>query len=136
MSNLFRRGAAALTIGCLALVLAVGASARPADSWTVSEVMKKVNGKKGAVGKASTAVKDGKWDDAATAAKDIKKGGEDLSKNTAPKGEKESWTKLTKSYAESTKAMSDAVEKKDKEAYDKAAKAVGGSCKTCHDAHK
>jgi cytochrome c556 len=137
MTRSIRRAASALTVGAVALVLAVGASAKPmADAWSTEDIMKKVNGKKGAVAKATAAVKDGKWDDAAKVSKDIKKGGEDLAKNDPHKGDKESWKKLTKSYGENTKAMADAIDKKDKDAFEKAGKAIGGSCKGCHDSHK
>jgi cytochrome c556 len=138
MNLIFKRTLSALVLGSLALIVSVGGlEAKPtADNWSVEDVMKKVLSMKGAFPKSQAAVKDGKWDDAAKVVKDIKKGGEDLAKNDAPKGDKESWKKLTKTFGENTKALSDAVEKKDKEAFDKAAKAIGGSCKTCHDAHK
>lgn len=137
MTRIFRRMAALCAVGGIALVLAVGVSAKPtADSWSIEDVMKKVTSKKGAVAKANAAVKDGKWEDAAKVSKDIKKGGEDLGKNEPHKGDKDSWKKLTKTFADNTKAMVDAIDKKDKDAFEKASKAIGGSCKTCHDSHK
>jgi cytochrome c556 len=137
MTRSIRRAVSALTVGAAALVLAVSASAKPtADAWSTEDIMKKVNSKKGAVAKATAAVKDGKWEDAAKVSKDIKKGGEDLAKNEPHKGDKESWKKLTKTYGETTKAMSDAIDKKDKEAFEKAGKTLQGSCNACHDTHR
>jgi cytochrome c556 len=135
MSRWIRRSLVAVVISAFAIT-AANVNATEDKAWDIETVMKKLMNKKGAIEKSKAAVKEGKWEDAAKLAKDIKKGGEDLGKNAVPKGEKESWEKLTKSFAENTKAMSDAVEKKDKEAFEKAAKAVGGSCKSCHDSHK
>jgi cytochrome c556 len=59
-----------------------------------------------------------------------------LGKNPCPKGDKESWAKLTKKFADVTKEISDAVGKKDADAVGKAAGAFGKNCKECHDAHK
>jgi cytochrome c556 len=135
--RLIQRAVAALAVGAFALAVSVGslgATVYP-DQWDTSDIMKKVNGKKGAVGKAGAAVKDGKWDDAAKEIETLKHGA-DLVKNKPNKGDKESWEKLAKAYGTTTAALASAIEKKDKDAFEKNAKAVGGSCKTCHDAHK
>ena len=137
--RMIRRAIAALAVGAFALALAVsGVSAKStADAWETSDIMKKLNNKtKGAIAKATAAVKDGKWEDAAKMSETLKHG-EDLAKNKQNKGDKESWDKLTKAYGENTKAMVSAIDKKDKDAFEKAAKGVGpASCKACHDAHK
>lgn len=138
MTILIRRAIAAIAVGAFALAVTIGgAAAKPtADAWDTSEIMKKINGKgKGAVDKAKAAVKDGKWDDASKLVATLKHG-EDLAKNKPNKGDSASWEKLTKAYAENTSGLAAAIEKKDKEAFDKSAKAIGGSCKSCHDAHK
>lgn len=137
MTKLIRRAIAALAVGGFALAVTIGgATAKPtADAWETSDIMKKVNGKKGAIGKASAAVKEGKWEVAAKETETLKHG-EDLVKNKPNKGEQASWEKLAKAYGTNTAAVAAAIEKKDKEAFEKSAKAVGGSCKTCHDAHK
>lgn len=134
--RLIQRAVAALAVGGLALALTIGgAAAKPLADWETSDIMKKVNGKKGAVGKASAAVKDGKWDDAAKETEALKHG-EDLVKNKPNKGDKESWEKLAKAYGTSTAALVSAIEKKDKAAFEKSAGAINKSCKTCHDSHK
>jgi cytochrome c556 len=106
-----------------------------ADPWETSDIMKKVNGKNGALAKAKAAVNAGKWEDAAKQSESLKHG-EDLVKNKPNKGDKDAWEKLAKAYGTNTAALVKAIEGKDKDAFDKSAKAVGGSCKTCHDAHK
>ena len=138
MTILNRRTIAALAVGAFALAVSIGGvTAKPtADAWETSDIMKKINGKgKGALDKTNAAVKDGKWDDAAKQVEALKHG-EDLVKNKPNKGENNSWEKLAKAYGENTKNVVSAIEKKDKDAFDKSAKAIGGSCKSCHDAHK
>lgn len=137
MTKLIRRAIAALAVGGFALAVTIGgAAAKPtADAWETSDIMKKVNGKKGAIGKASEAVKAGKWEVAAKETETLKHG-EDLVKNKPNKGDQASWEKLAKAYGKNTADAAAAIEKKDKDAFEKSAKAVGGSCKTCHDAHK
>lgn len=86
--------------------------------------------------KIQTAVKAKKWEDASAPAKDLAANGSLFPKTTPPKGDAKSWEDLAGKYAENTKALSEAVEKKDEDAANKALKAIGGSCKGCHDAHK
>lgn len=137
MTKLIRRAIAALAVGGFALAVTIGgATAKPvADAWETSDIMKKVNGKKGAIGKASEAVKAGKWDVAAKETETLKHGA-DLAKNKPNMGDQASWDKLAKAYGENTAAVAAAIDKKDKEAFEKSAKAVNGSCKSCHDKHK
>jgi cytochrome c556 len=78
----------------------------------------------------------GKWDDAKEYAKTLSFFGENLGKNKPPKGEADSWEKLTKKYAESTKAVSKAVDDKDASAVNKALDSIGGSCMECHKSHR
>ena len=53
-----------------------------------------------------------------------------------PKGEKDSWTKLSKKYAADVKALSKAVDDKDDKAIAAALKTINTSCGSCHKAHK
>jgi cytochrome c556 len=53
-----------------------------------------------------------------------------------PKGDKESWKKLTKKYATAVEALNKAVEGKDAKAAGSAFKAASTSCKGCHTAHR
>lgn len=129
--------AAVVAIGFMTTV-AYTANAEDKKAPTSKEVMKAVNGKTGLCAKTSGFGKDMKWEDAAKAAKNLKEMGEALGKAEPKKGDKESWAKLTKAYAERSTAISDAVEKKDAEALDKAVKAftAGKTCMECHSAHK
>ncbi|MFO0937793.1 MAG: cytochrome c [Gemmataceae bacterium] len=135
--RMIRRAFAALALGVCAMALAVGgASAKPTeDAWGIEDVMKKLTGKKGAVAKASAAVKAGDWD-AAAKVSDTLKHGADLASNKPPRGDQKSWDSLAKAFGDNTSAMVKAISDKDKAAFDKSAKAVGGSCKACHDKHK
>jgi hypothetical protein len=60
----------------------------------------------------------------------------ELGKNDPPRGDKDSWAKLTAAYADSAAALDKAAEDKDaaaaKTAYDK----LSGSCMACHRAHR
>ena len=119
----------------MALVLAT-ANTNGADDKvaTIKEIMSK--GHKGAdafIGKIKAEAKDGKWDEAKDHAKALALFGEQLGKNKPAKGDAASWEKLSKKYADSTKAALKATEDKDAKALNKA---LTINCKECHDAHK
>ena len=135
--KLCRLVAAAVAIGFMGAV-AFSANAEDKKAPTSKEVMKAVNGKVGLCAKTSAFGKDMKWEDAAKVAKDLKEMGEALGKADPKKGDPESWKKLTKTYAERTEAISDAVEKKDAKALDSAVKefTAGKNCMECHSKHK
>lgn len=60
-----------------------------------------------------------------------------LGKQTPPKGDKASWTKLTRAYADNAKGLYQAVSKKDKKAARAAIARMGGAtCTNCHKAHR
>jgi cytochrome c556 len=102
------------------------------------EIMSKSNGKMGLKGAIDKGLKADKidWDDVGKKAKELAELGAALPKNEAKKGEKDSWEKLAKAWADETKALADAAEKKDKDAATKAAGNLGKSCGGCHKAHK
>ncbi len=104
---------------------------------TIKEIMTK--GHKGTdayIAKIKTAAKDAKWEDAQKYAKTLTFFGENLGKNKPPKGETDSWEKLTKKYGENTKAVVKAVEDNDAKAVNKALGEITGSCMECHKAHR
>src|SRR4051794_19111921 len=80
-----------------------------ADDPNISEVMKKVNSKKGLMPKVNEGLKADKqdWDALKTQSHDMKKLIDALAKNEPPKGSKESWEKLTKKYAEDAGKLED-----------------------------
>lgn len=82
------------------------------------------------------AVKAEKWDDAAKLAKEWGELGATLGRAKAAKGEPKSWEALSKKFAENTKAVADAAEKKDAKAVSAALGALGLSCGNCHKLHK
>jgi hypothetical protein len=59
-----------------------------------------------------------------------------IGKNDPPMGEKASWEKLTKAYADTAKAMDAAAQKKDKKAALAAHGKLSGACLACHKAHR
>ena len=128
--------------GLLAVALAQSGTIKAQDKkdekkLTTKQIMGA--GHKGAdalFAKVKTAVEAKKWADAAEPAKDLAANGSLFPKATPPKGEAKSWEDLAGKYAENTKALGDAVEKKDEAAAKKALGAIGGSCKGCHDNHK
>jgi hypothetical protein len=59
-----------------------------------------------------------------------------LGKNTPPKGDKQSWQKLTTAYSDEARALEAASQKKDKRAAQAAHDRLAVACKACHDAHR
>jgi soluble cytochrome b562 len=105
------------------------------ETPTIKEIMKKGHKKtEGYIDKIKADAKDGKWDEAKDYAKTLAFFGESLGKNKPPKGEGESWEKLTKKYADTTKSVVKAVDDKDAKAVNKALSQI--DCKECHSAHK
>jgi cytochrome c556 len=105
----------------------------------VKEIMVKVN--KTGTGLYSVVVQelrqdDTNWDEVKKDAKEIARLGAMLGKLDPPKGDKDSWQKLTKAYAENTKALDTAAAKMDKDAAKAAAAKLGESCDACHKAHR
>ena len=70
-------------------------------------------------------------------AKELAKLAAALGKNPPPKGEKDSWEKLTKEYATNAAALEKAVAAKDQTAAMNVIKKMGGdACNNCHTAHR
>jgi cytochrome c556 len=59
-----------------------------------------------------------------------------LGKNEPPKGEKASWTKLTKQYLGNAKKLNQEVADHDKAAAIATRAKLGGSCTACHRLHR
>jgi len=130
--------AALVAIGFMGAI-AISANAEDKKDPTAKEIMKHVNAKQdGLIAKTKALTKDGKWEDAAKVAKELKDDGEALGKAKPKKGEPDSWKKLTKAYAERTAAIATAVDKKDAKEVDAAVKDFtnGKNCMECHSAHK
>lgn len=125
----------ALAAGLAVIALCLSATAADKEP-TIKDVMKTVSGKGGACKSCAEAAKGEKWEDAQKLAKQMAECGVALTKTKCPKGDAESWTKLTKKYCEDVAAVSKAADSKDSKAFDTALKTFTTSCKTCHDAHK
>lgn len=131
-----RRMVACLTIAAFAMSVGVFAADEKKKTPTTKEIMKKVPGKEGLCAKCNAAAKADKWDDAKKIGTEMKELGEALTKNTAKKGDKESWEKHAKGFSEVMTEIADAADKKDKDALASATKKFQGSCMDCHKAHK
>lgn len=133
----------AAAFGLTILALAGGVSATAQDKKDdkkvppVKEIMKAGHkGDDAHMAKVVLAVKDGKWEDAQSHAKDLADNGTLLGKNTPKKGDPKSWEKLTTKYADNTKALYEATQKKDADASKAALENLGASCKECHSVHR
>lgn len=133
--KMIRAGAFTL-MGVIGIVASYGVamSANAADA-EISEVMKKSFDKKtGYQTTIKAAVKGEKWEDAAKSAKEWNELAAALGKNKPPKGDAKAWEKQCAGFADNTKAILEATEKKDSKA---ATKAIGAfNCMACHKAHK
>ena len=125
--------------GTVALIFVLGTAAADEKTPSIKEIMKAVSGtktEKGICDKCSAAGKDAKWDDAQKLAKTLTECCANLPKNKAPRGDADSWEKLTKQYSEQGKAIAKAAEDKDSKALTEAVTTFKGACMTCHMAHK
>jgi cytochrome c556 len=59
-----------------------------------------------------------------------------LCKQSPPKGDPESWKKLTTGLADNVKKVDEYISKKDQANAKLTLKKINGSCKACHDAHR
>ena len=135
-----RKLVSAWAVAALTVALSVGGySADDEKTPPTKEIMKKMQGKTDAPGlikRSKDAGKDEKWEDAQKLAKEMAELGKAVGKNKPPKGDAESWEKLTKKYAEHTAAIAEAAEKKDTKAHADAVKAFTDSCMACHMEHR
>ncbi len=110
-----------------------------ADGPTVKEIMKKANSPTGIYANLGQDLKDDNpsWPDVQQEAKDLAALAGQLRQATPPRGDKDSWDKLTKAYADSAKSLAQATAKMDQDGARAAwAKMGGATCKTCHKAHR
>ena len=125
-------------LGLIAMMASYGVATTAEDKVPdISTIMaKSFKGKDSLKSAIAADVKGEKWEDAQKLAKDWSEMGAALGKNKPPKGDAKSWEELSKKFADNTKAVSDAAEKKDAKAVNTALTAIGGSCKACHTNHK
>jgi len=126
-----------------ALVLTVlfflaGSDATETKTPSVKEIMQKLHGGKGLRIKLNKDMRAEKldWTEIQKDTKEILKFAEALPKNEPPRGEKESWQKLSEVYIANAKALDTAADKQDTASLKSAFAKMGGSCTKCHNAHK
>src|SRR5262249_29479237 len=76
------------------------------------------------------------WADLQKHVKELGELGASLNKNTPPKGDRESWDKLTRAYLADVRSLEDAAGKQDRAAAQTALNKLNGSCKACHSEHQ
>jgi hypothetical protein len=112
-------------------------AANLADDPDIKTIMKKVNGKGAICGKvgADLKAKEPKWDEIADLAKEWVPLAKAMGKNDPPKGDKESWKKLTDAYAKAADDLETAAKDKDLKAAQTAMKTLT-ACMGCHKLHR
>jgi hypothetical protein len=132
--------AAVVALGILSLSLfPSGAGAEEDETPSIKVVMQKLH--KGANSplaslKKSLAEAKPEWKKVQDKSKDFVMLGASLSKNDPPKGDKDSWKKLSDAFYTASKEMDDAAKKEDLKGTKDAYKTVSNSCMGCHKAHK
>ena len=127
----------------VAVMIPVGAVAFGAfddatyDNETVMKsLFQKKSGKFSVVLKKQVDASPTNWEELQKTTEEIAKYGKALGKNEPEKGSKDSFKKLADKLADNTKALDEAADAKDLAKVKASQKAIGGSCKACHDAHR
>ncbi len=126
---------ACVVAGLALLAVGVAVAADP----TIKEIMTKAHkGSKSLLGDLRAELKQDEpdWATVQKDSKELVELGTSLGKNKPPKGEQESWDRLTSAYLANAKALDAAAGQMDKGAAQTALGKIGGSCKACHQAHK
>ncbi len=132
----------AWVVGALALIVAVVLVSVPgtdAKDPTIKEIMGKLHkGANAPIGllKKDLQEDDPDWPEIQKTTKEFVTLGAALGKNDPPKGDADSWKKLTKQYFDNAKILDDAAKKKDKSGALSAQAKLAGSCLACHKAHR
>ena len=107
------------------------------DTTTIMKALfKKGSGKFNTALKKQVDASPTDWTELQKTTEEIAKNGKALAKAEPEKGDKDSWKKMADKFGENTKALDDAADAKDLTKVKAAQKAIGGSCKSCHDAHR
>jgi cytochrome c556 len=128
----------------LSLLVVIGIAGRnvgAADDApaTIDKIMETLHkGKKSSIATLKTQLKS-QSPDWATVQKETKtyaKLAADLPKNDPPKGDAASFKKLAQAFASNAKTLDEAAKKENRAATKAALDKIGGSCKSCHEAHR
>jgi hypothetical protein len=106
---------------------------------SIKDIMTKAHkGADSLIGKLDKELKDTEpdWGPIQKQTKELVDLGTALSKATPPKGDKESWEKLTKAYVDNAREMDAAAQKKDRDVTAARLKTTTTMCGKCHPLHK
>jgi hypothetical protein len=126
-------------LALLAGLVLAGAALAQDKVPSIKEIMARLNKPGGVYPAISKELKADSpdWSEVQQQAKSFVKMADALGKNPPPKGDLESWTRLTKEYADNARALDAAAAKKDHAAANAARTKLGNeSCKACHKAHQ
>lgn len=129
----------AVALALTALLAWRPADGRMADGPSVKEIMGKANKPTGIYFNLRQDLKDDNpsWPDIQQEAKELAQLAAALRQATPPKGDKDSWDKLTRAYADNAKALEQAASKMDQDGARAAHAKMGEpACMTCHKAHR
>jgi hypothetical protein len=132
-------GASLLTFLAAANLAISPAAAQGNSPPTIKEIMAKLNKPGGLYPKLGTELKEGQpdWEEVQKQTKVFVQYALALGKNEPRRGDKDSWAKFTKAYAENAKALDEAARKRDAlAARDAHAKLGPKACSACHNAHR
>jgi hypothetical protein len=136
-----KRWTALAVLALAALLVGDGATADAQDDKnpTIKEIMGKAHKGNTAlvavIGKQLQAAKP-EWDTIQPQTKELAELGTALGKNSPPKGNKQSWERLTKAYNTNAAALVTAADAKDKRKAVAAHQKLVASCMGCHTAHR
>jgi cytochrome c556 len=134
-----RKWLLAVILGTTALFALRPAGARNVNAPSVKEIMRQANKPTGVYFNIGQDLKDENpaWADIQKEAEDLAKLANSLRKAAPPRGDKDSWDKLTKAYADNAKALVQASAKMDQAAARAAHAKMGGkACMACHKVHR
>jgi cytochrome c556 len=125
------------------LVLAATYLAQPAEGrdekvLTTKDIMGKVGKPTGLYPSVAKELREADpiWAEVQQQTKEMSKLLAELGQATPPKGDKESWVKLTRAFADNAKALETAAAKMDLQAARNISKKMSDSCKGCHSVHR
>ena len=113
--------------------------AEPAKALDIKQIMQQANKPTGLYFNLKRDLEDDDpmWTEMRAEARELAQLASSLGKQTPPKGDKASWLKLTRAYADEAKGLYEAVLKKDRRAARAAVARMGGAtCTACHKVHR
>jgi hypothetical protein len=127
----------------LAALLLVGLSlplaAEPDKAPDIKQIMQRANKPTGIYFNLKKDLEDEEpmWADMREEARELAQLAASLGKQTPPKGDRASWMKLTRAYADDARGLYQAIGRKDRRVARSAIARLGGdTCTRCHKAHR